>query len=204
LFDRSPRTCDQVVVPTLERFSGKLVDEDFFVAYAPEFLREASAQQDVLSPWMTVLACRNTEALADLRELFAPFGGDLRTYDDPVVAEVIKIAHNAFNATKISFWNEMWRLCQELEVDTEQVASTVALSAEGSTNPNYGIRGGSPFEGSCLSKDIEGLLGVGRSLGIDLPLIASVQLVNRIIAEALDPSRRPHRRTAGRLRAPNG
>jgi len=185
-----PHTCDQVVIPILERFSGKLAGRDFFVAYAPEFLREASAVQDVLSPWMTVLASRHADTLSDLTELFVPFGGDLRTFDNPVVAELIKVVHNAFNATKISFWNEMWRLCQEFEVDADQVASTVAQSAEGSINPNYGIRGGFPFAGACLSKDIEGLLGIGRSVGIDLPLIASVQLVNQIIAACtwLDPT----------------
>jgi UDPglucose 6-dehydrogenase len=178
-----PHTCDQVVVPILERFSGKLAGRDFLVASAPEFLREASALQDVLSPWMTVLASRHPDALAQLTELFVPFGGELRTFEDPTVAELIKVAHNAFNATKISFWNEMWRLCQTFEVDADDVARTVAFSAEGSTNPNYGIRGGFPYAGACLVKDIEGLLGVGSSVGLDLPLIASVQLVNQIIAE---------------------
>jgi UDPglucose 6-dehydrogenase len=185
-----PGTTDELVVPTLERSSGKVAGVDFFVAYAPEFLREASALEDVLSPCMTVLASRHAGALADLTELFAPFGGDLRTFDDPVVAEVVKIAHNAFNATKISFWNEIWRLCQVLEIDSDQVAGTVALSAEGSRNPNYGIRGGFPYAGACLSKDAEGLLGFGRSVGIDLPLVASVQLVNQMMEEHgwLDPT----------------
>jgi UDPglucose 6-dehydrogenase len=178
-----PHTTDQIVIPTLERTSGRTAGDDFLVAYAPEFLREASAKEDAVSPWMTVLASRSPEALSELTALFKPFGGELKTFDDPVVAEVIKIAHNAFNATKISFWNEMWRLCQQLAVDAGQVAGTVARSSEGSTNPAYGIRGGSPYAGACLSKDMDGLLGLARSLGLDLPLIASAQLENRIIAE---------------------
>jgi UDPglucose 6-dehydrogenase len=178
-----PHTCDEVVVPTLEAASGMAAGRDFLVAYAPEFLRTASALEDVRSPWMTVVASRHHESLAGLGALFAPFGGELRIFDDPVVAEVIKVAHNAFNATKISFWNEIWQLCQKLDIDADQVATTVALSAEGSIDPNYGIRGGSPFGGECLPKDLDGLLGVGRAVGVDLPLMKSVRLVNQIIAD---------------------
>jgi len=179
-----PRTTDEVVVPVLERCSGKVAGRDFGVAYAPEFLREASAAQDFLAPWITVLASRYPESLDRLTELFLPFGGELRAFDNPVVAELIKIAHNAFNATKISFWNDMWRLCQELEVDAEAVSTTVARSAEGSFNPAYGIRGGSPYEGGCLPKDLEGLLAFGRSVDVDLPVIRGVRIANQMVAEA--------------------
>jgi UDPglucose 6-dehydrogenase len=176
-----PRTLDRVVVPKLEATSGRMVGRDFSVASAPEFLRAATAVKDFLEPWMTVLASRDQDALDRLVHLFTPFGGELRTFDNPVIAECIKITHNVFNATKISFWNEMWRLCQELEIETDYVASTVAHSAEGSFNPEYGIHGGAPYGGACLPKDTEGLLGFARSEGVDLPLVRSVQEVNHTI-----------------------
>ncbi len=176
-----PRTLDRIVVPNLEASSGRVVVRDFSVASAPEFLRAATAVQDFLEPWMTVLASRDRDALDRLVHLFTPFGGELRTFDNPVIAECIKITHNVFNATKISFWNEIWRLCQELEIETEHVASTVAHSAEGSFNPEYGIHGGAPYGGACLPKDTEGLLGFARSEGVDLPLVRSVQEVNHTI-----------------------
>ena len=70
-----------------------------------------------------------------MRELLAPFGGEVRTFDEPAAAEFVKCAHNIYNATKISFWNEMWLVAQSLGIDADPVASTVAASSEGSINP---------------------------------------------------------------------
>jgi UDPglucose 6-dehydrogenase len=185
-----PRTCDGMVASLLEEYSGQKTGRDYAVASAPEFLRAMSAFEDFLSPWMTVLASRDEAALAELIDLFRPFGGRTHIFTDPVVAEFIKLAHNAFNATKISFWNEMWQLCQELQINADDVATTVAYSAEGSTNPLYGIRGGFPYSSACLPKDIEGLLGFGRSLDVDMPLVRSVKRVNESIAQ-MEHSRSP-------------
>jgi UDPglucose 6-dehydrogenase len=176
-----PFTTERLVAPHLERLSGRRVGRDFAVAYVPEFLRSASALEDVESPRMTVVASRDPRARARLAELFRPFGGELRTFDDPTTAEVVKLAQNAFNAAKISFWNEMWRLCGRLGVDADDVATTVAGAAEASVNPAYGIRGGTPYGGMCLPKDVQGLLAVGRELGIELPLLAGVEQVNAMV-----------------------
>jgi UDPglucose 6-dehydrogenase len=176
-----PGTTDGLVVQLLEQYSERKLGRDFAVAAVPEFLRSNSALGDFLSPWMTVIATRDPTTLAELEELFRPFGGRMHTFADPRVAEVIKLVHNAFNATKISFWNEMWQLCGALGLNTEDIATTVAYSAEASTNPLYGIRGGSPFTGSCLPKDIEGLLSVGRAMGLGLPLARSAKEVNEAI-----------------------
>jgi UDPglucose 6-dehydrogenase len=173
-----PGTLDNFVGPQLERTSGKQVDSGFTTASAPEFLRGNRALQDFLSPWMTVLASRTPETLRRLTKLFQNFGGELRAFDDPVTAELIKAVHNAFNATKISFWNEMWQLSQRLGVSSEDVASTVARSAEGSTNPLYGIEGGFAYGGDCLPKDIDGLIKVGIDWGADMRLLESVRAVN--------------------------
>jgi UDPglucose 6-dehydrogenase len=178
-----PLTTDQVVVPLLAEYSKRSMGEHYTVAVAPEFLRSASALDDVLSPWMTVLACRDEEALADLVELFRPFGGEMRTFTEPVTAELIKITHNAFNAAKISFWNEMWLLAEDLGIDGNDVSGTVALSAEGSTNPLYGIRGGRPYGSACLPKDVAGLIGFARDQGMELPLLQSVQQVNDLMID---------------------
>jgi UDPglucose 6-dehydrogenase len=177
-----PGTCDHVVTPLLEKVSGQRANRDFFVASAPEFLRAASALEDFLAPRVTLIASRDAETRRDLERLFSPFGGEMRSLDNPTAAELIKIAHNAFNATKISFWNEMWLLAREFDLDLDQVAAVVARSADASINPNYGIRGGRPFSGSCLPKDVQGLRFMGRSLGLDLPVIDGVFRVNEAMA----------------------
>jgi UDPglucose 6-dehydrogenase len=176
-----PGTCDVVVTPLLARVSGREANRDFFVASAPEFLRAATALDDFLTPRMTVLASRHPDALKNVAKIFRPFGGEVRLFNDPVTAELIKIAHNAFNATKISFWNEMSLLAESLGVDAESIGTTVARSAEGSFNPMYGVHGGAPYAGSCLPKDVKGLEFLGKELGVELSLIESVQRVNDLM-----------------------
>ena len=100
---------------------------------------------------------------------------------------MIKCVHNAFNATKISFWNEMWTLSRALGVDADLVAKTVAMSAEASYNPLYGIRGGMPYDG-CLAKDTEGLHGVGEAAGAAVPLLRAVISVNAALSASVQPT----------------
>jgi UDPglucose 6-dehydrogenase len=178
-----PGTCEQIVQPLLEETSGLAAAEGFALASAPEFLRAASALEDFLSPWMTVIGGRSRRTVERLEDLFRPFGGEVRVFSDPAIVEMIKCTHNVFNAAKISFWNEVWLLCVQLGIPVEDVASTVARSAEASINPNYGIRGGRPFGGACLPKDVAGYLGLADRLGVEVPMTEGVARVNQVIAD---------------------
>lgn len=180
-----PGTTEGLVKQTLESLSGKTVGNGFALASNPEFLRAASAVEDFRWPWMTVIASRSVRTVERLTELLRPFGGELRTFSDPASAELLKCAHNIFNATKISFWNEMWLVARELGVDLDPIASVVAKSAEGSFNPNYGIRGGAPYGGVCLPKDTQGFLGFAGGLGVDMPLLRATVAVNDHFSEIL-------------------
>ena len=131
---------------------------------------------------MTIIASRDPQNVERLRGLLAPFGGELRTFSDPAEAEFIKCAHNLFNATKISFWNEMWLVAQKLGLDLDPIAATVARSAEGSINPEYGIRGGAPYGGVMLPKDTQGFLGFAHNIEVDMPLLAAVVETNDRLA----------------------
>src|SRR5579884_9715 len=178
-----PGTTEGLVKETLERESRKSVGAGFALASNPEFLRAASAAEDFRWPWMTVIASRSVRTIERLTELLRPFGGDLRTFREPAAAELLKCAHNIFNATKISFWNEMWLVARELGLDLDPIASAVARSAEGSFNPEYGIRGGAPYGGVCLPKDTQGFLGFAANLGVDMPLLrATVEVNDRLAA----------------------
>lgn len=179
-----PGTCDDVVRPILEQASDRRLGEHFALASNPEFLRANSAREDFLLPWMTVIGSRSRRTVERLVELYQPFGGEVRTFSSPTEAELVKCAHNLFNATKISFWNEMWKIGQRLGVGVDQVASTVAYSAEGSTNPEYGIRGGKPFAGACLPKDTQGFLGFAAELGMEMPVLEAVIRINDSLAAA--------------------
>jgi UDPglucose 6-dehydrogenase len=176
-----PGTTEDVVRPAIEQASGLTEGVGFSLAANPEFLRAASADDDFRWPWMTVVGARSRRVGERLRDLLAPFGGELRVFDDPATAELVKCAHNIYNASKISFWNEMWLVCRRLGLDHDAVASTVAHSAEGSFNREYGIRGGAPYGGECLPKDTLGFLGFAAGIGVRMPVLEAVTEVNDVL-----------------------
>ena len=175
----SPRTTEYVVIPTLERFSGGADGETFDVALVPEFIRAPHALEDSRAPWMTVIAARRADVRSRLSALLGPFGGAIRVTDQFVEAELIKVTHNAYNAAKISFFNEMYRVASAVDVDGHFVAEVVSRSAEGSTNPDYGIRGGSAFGGACLPKDLDGLIAFAATLGVEVPILEATRRINQ-------------------------
>lgn len=179
-----PGTTEGLVKTTLEEASGKRAHHDFALASNPEFLRAASAADDFRWPWMTVVASRNKRTKERVAQLLSRFGGQLKTYDDPATAEFIKCAHNIYNATKISFWNEMWQVAVRIGLNADEIAETVADSAEGSFNRQYGIRGGAPYGGVCLPKDTNGFLGFASGVGMDMPLLDAVVRVNEALETA--------------------
>ena len=178
----SPGTTEGLVKTTLEENSGMVANEGFGLASNPEFLRAVSAAEDFANPWMTIIASRDPQNVERLRSVLAPFGGELRTFTNPAEAEFIKAAHNIYNATKISFWNEMWLVAQKIGVNLDPIAATVARSAEGSINPEYGIRGGAPYGGVCLPKDTQGFLGFADTIDVDMPLLTAVVETNDRLA----------------------
>lgn len=173
-----PGTCAEIVAPLLEEASGLVVNEGFALASNPEFLRARSAYEDFLNPRMTVIASRSPRTLERLDDLLRPFGGEMRRYPEPKTAELIKCTHNLFNATKISFWNELWQVSERLGLDAAAVADTVARSSEASYNTDYGIAGGTPYGGACLPKDTKGFLGFAAALGVDVPMATATDQVN--------------------------
>lgn len=181
-----PGTTEGLVVRRLEEEAGKTVDEDFGLASNPEFLRASSNFEDFITPWVTIIGSRSPRTRERLADLYRPFGGTIRLFNSPTKAEFAKVAHNLFNATKISFWNEMWQVAARLGVSSDEIASVVAYSAEGSINPEYGIRGGLPFGGACLPKDGYGFIGFAEDIQIDIPLIEAVMRVNEAMDELLN------------------
>jgi UDPglucose 6-dehydrogenase len=176
-----PGTTEGVVRPAVEQAAGLLEGDGFSIAANPEFLRAASADDDFRWPWMTVVGARSRRVGERLGDLLSPFGGELRVFGDPATAELVKCAHNIYNAAKISFWNEMWLVCRRLGIDHDDVAGTVARSAEGSFNREYGIRGGAPYGGECLPKDTLGFLGFASSIGVRMPILEAVTEVNDVL-----------------------
>ena len=172
-----PRTTRDVVQPLLEAASGRCLGESLGLAMNPEFLRQRNAEEDFRRPWLTVFGTVGEREASLLRSLYEPFGAPIIA-TDVTTAEVIKYAHNLYNATKISFFNEFHIVCEELGVDSGAIGEVVSLSAEGMWRPQYGTRGGRPYDGACLPKDTRGFLAFARSLGIQMPLLQATIAVN--------------------------
>jgi UDPglucose 6-dehydrogenase len=142
--------------------AGQAVD----LAWNPEFLREGFAVQDSLAPDRIVLGVTSDGAEARLREIYrAPLEtGSPLLVMDLETAELVKVAANAFLATKISFINAMAEVCEESGADVMALAEALGHDAR------IGRRFLSPglgYGGGCLPKDIRGFRATAAELGVD-------------------------------------
>ena len=142
----------------------------------PEFLRQSRAVQDFFHPDRIVIGARFPADATAVAELYGDLGGEL-IITDLRTAEMIKYVANSFLATRISFINEVARLCEELGVDVDQVIEGVA------PDPRIGahfFQPGIGFGGSCLPKDVSALRYMGETLGVATPVLSAVLEVNKI------------------------
>ena len=184
-----PGTTEEVVLPILERASGKKAGTDFGVGMNPEFLTEGEAVEDFLYPDRIVLGGIDARTLEWMRGLYAGFAGVERVETNPKTAEMIKYASNALLATLISFSNEIGNLGAALGgIDIVDVMKGVHLSKYLSPTLADGTRilppitaflwAGCGFGGSCLPKDVKALITHGKRAGMPMPLLEAVIQVN--------------------------
>ncbi|MDQ2676402.1 MAG: UDP-glucose/GDP-mannose dehydrogenase family protein [Actinomycetota bacterium] len=144
----------------------------------PEFLKEGSAIQDFMHPDRVVVgADAGSEDAADAVErLYAPLGGEIvRT--DVASAEMIKLASNAFLATKISFINEIANVCEQTGADVTEVARGMGLDDR--IGGSF-LRAGIGYGGSCFPKDVSALKQLAGNSGYHFQLLNAVIEVNEL------------------------
>lgn len=144
------------------------------VASNPEFLREGRAIEDFLNPMRIVIGAREEEAAWLLRALYQGLDAPV-IFTTPETAELIKLAANAFLSTRISFINEIARLCEQFGADVEIVAEAIGL------DPRIGrhyLKAGIGFGGACLPKDLRFLILLGEKVGEEVLLLKGVERVN--------------------------
>ena len=151
------------------------------LAWNPEFLREGHAIKDTLEPDRMVYGVRagDESSVAMLDELYAPIlaSGVSRMVTDFATAELVKVAANAFLATKISFINAMAEIAEVAGADISQLADALGQ------DPRIGRRflnAGLGFGGGCLPKDIRGFISRAEELGVGdaLGFLREVESVN--------------------------
>jgi len=164
-------TADQIKV-----WIGAATAQPFAVISNPEFLKEGAAVEDFMKPDRVVLGGDNPEALDAVKELYEPFvrTGNPILIMDSRSAEMSKYASNAILATKISFINEVARLCEQMRADIGEVRRAISLDRR--IGPHF-IFPGVGYGGSCFPKDIRAMI----SMGGDEPemfLLKAVEQVN--------------------------
>lgn len=167
-----PGTCANLLIPILERASGRRAGVDFGVAVNPEFLREGTSVRDFFEPPKTVIGEFDTESGDTVAELYQGLPGDV--FRVPIsVAEMTKYVDNAFHGLKIVFANEVGAICRALGLDSHQVMEIFLADRKLNISPAY-LKPGFAFGGSCLPKDLRGLLYAARRADVSVPLLSHV------------------------------
>lgn len=179
-----PRTTENVVIPLLES-SGKRVGGEVGVCVNPEFLTEIhrswtdneSYARDFFSEGRVVIGEFDRRSGDVLQALYEPLKvpiirTNLRT------AEMIKYACNCALASRISYWNEIYRICQRLGVDSNLVAKVAGMDKR---IGKYGTIHGKAFGGKCLPKDLGAFISLAEELGCEPKLLNAVAEINERI-----------------------
>jgi UDPglucose 6-dehydrogenase len=170
-----------VMKSTVPAGTGHAIRRDLpSIAYVscPEFLKEGSAIDDFMHPDRVVIgADPGDEWAADaVAEIYAPLGGEVvRT--DVASAEMIKLASNAFLATKISFINEIANVSEEVGADVTEVARGMGLDQR--IGHSF-LRAGLGYGGSCFPKDVSALKQLAGNTGYHFQLLTAVIEVNEL------------------------
>lgn len=148
------------------------------VASNPEFLREGTAVEDTLHPDRIVYGTSSEWARDRLRQVYRTVveqDGCPVVETDVATAELIKHASNAFLATRISFINQVARICERVGADVEVVAEGMGHDVR--IGPHF-LRAGLGYGGSCFPKDVDAFIHLAREVGEDFRMLEEVRQVN--------------------------
>ena len=171
-------TADRVKARIREVLNQRGSKLGFDVVSNPEFLKEGAAIDDFMRPDRVVIGTDSEQAAHAMRTLYAPFN---RTHDRVIVmsirsAEMTKYAANALLATKISFINEISRLCEAYGADVEEVRN--GIGSDSRIGYKF-IYPGVGYGGSCFPKDIKALIHMSSEVGYDSRILKAVEAVNQ-------------------------
>ncbi|MFS0824130.1 UDP-glucose dehydrogenase family protein [Bacillus sp. 1P02SD] len=160
------------VKAVIEAANGKI---PFDVVSNPEFLREGSAVYDALHPDRMVIGSSSKRALEIMRQLYV---GETSPVIEttPNAAELIKYASNSFLALKISFINQLARLCDNMQVDIDEISKGIGLDHR--IGPHF-LKAGIGYGGSCFPKDVSALITIAKEVDMNLSLLEEVEAINK-------------------------
>ena len=172
-------TADRVRAAIDEELKARGVLHEFDVVSNPEFLKEGAAIEDFMAPDRVVIGCENVRVRILMEELYSSFAKNAR----PIItmstrsAEMTKYAANAMLATKISFMNEIARICERTGANVDDVRK--GIGADSRIGYRF-IFPGIGYGGSCFPKDVKALVEVAREAGVETRILPAVDAVNEV------------------------
>jgi UDPglucose 6-dehydrogenase len=156
---------------------GRHAKYPFHLCSNPEFLKEGAAVDDFLKPDRVVLGVATDFARSVMAELYAPFvrTGKPIIFMDIASAEMTKYAANAMLATRISFMNEIARLCEVVGADVDHVRR--GIGSDDRIGPSF-LFPGPGYGGSCFPKDVKALIKTASTVGVPLAVLTAVEDAN--------------------------
>jgi UDPglucose 6-dehydrogenase len=142
----------------------------------PEFLREGSAIQDFMHPDRVVIGGHDRGAAEKVAKLYEPLQAHILITPNIYTAEMVKYASNAFLAARISFINEIARICERVDADAKLVAEGMGLDKR--IGPSY-LDVGIGYGGSCFPKDVKALAALAERFDYHPELLNAVMDINR-------------------------
>lgn len=176
-----PGTIRNLVLPTIEKSSGKRAGADFSVVHNPEFLREGSSISDFRNPPLTVIGTDTDSAGRLAGQLYDDIDAPL-VLTSIETSEMMKYASNVWHALKVCFGNELGNICKELGVDGLEVIEHFCRDTKLNISPAY-LKPGFAFGGSCLPKDTRAIAYLAKTLDLQTPVLSSILPSNAMQVE---------------------
>jgi GDP-mannose 6-dehydrogenase len=148
------------------------------IAFIPEFLREGCGIEDYYNPPFILIGTRDPKAESISRKMFSKIAAPI-IVTKPKTAEMVKLASNAWHATKITFANEIGRIADLIDADGTEIMEILTKDTKLNISARY-MRPGFAYGGSCLPKDVRALNYFGRIENVELPLLNSLEVSNLI------------------------
>lgn len=172
-----PGTTRDILLPLLEESSGKVAGRDFGLCFHPEFLRETTAIADFYDSTKTVIGGFDRKSRETVATLYAGIDENI-IETDLEAAEMVKYVDNSWHALKVSFSNEIGKICQAMAIDSHEVMDIFVRDTKLNLSPYY-LKPGFAFGGSCLPKDLREMNHLADELHVETPILDNILVSNQ-------------------------